>query len=356
MLGERLHLGHFVSLGIGGADRTAFQLALGLRDLGIRQTVFFGENSIPKKATITADQDPQAPVHSIEPFYASADLPLVRVQSADEILKFGVNVLQTHRSGEDSWLLPGIDEAQKGLTVVETNFHGILMSHADFRVFPSRALMKHKSIPESSHNVVIPNPVMSPMTNDNFKRFLGLNDRVVLGRVGRSDRSIYSPKLLVAFLLFQRHVPNSTLIWIGASSQAKRDAVFLGIQDIIWVEALADQEDLSKWLNTMDIFCHVNKLGETFGNAVAEAMSHGLPVVSLRGSRSYPQAQEEVIGSSDAVTNSIRAFVAALVTMAENEEQRSREGIRNANRAQATFSTLVVATQYANLYRTALTD
>lgn len=350
MTASGFHLGHFVSLGIGGADRAAFHLASGLQELGVRQTVFYGENSVPRKETITSDQDPKAPVHSIESQYLAAGISLIKVQSMEEILDYGVDILQTHRSGEDSWLLPNIDKPQKNLIVVETNFHGILESHADYRVFPSKTLMSFKSIRETSRSLVIPNPVMFPSTDENFRDILGLRETMVLGRVGRSDRSIYSPKLLIAFRSFLRKFPRSTLVWIGASSQAKRDAAILGLQNVLWVDSLSNQEVLSKWFNTMDIFCHVNKLGETFGNTVAEAMSHGLPVVSLRGDRRYPQAQEEVLGCSDEVTSSTGKFVDVITKLARDSAERSRVGDRNSRRAMQEFTRGAVSKRYLELY------
>jgi len=48
---------------------------------------------------------------------------------------------------------------------------------------------------------------------------------------------------------------------------------------------------------TFDVYCHVNKLGETFGNTVAESVIRGIPVASLRGIKKYPQAQSELLDS-----------------------------------------------------------
>lgn len=349
-----MHLGHLVSFGIGGADRAAFHLALGLRELGVEQTILYTDMSIPSASRITNDQDPSAPVHSIRSQYLQEGFKLVRIKHASDLETLDIDLIQTHRSGEDSWLLPGLEEVEVSVPICETNFHGILKSRASVRVFPSRALMSAKNISQSHNHLVIPNPVTERLSLLDFREEYGLENNLVFGRVGRADRSIYSPKLLLCHKIISRQFPEAVLLWVGASRRARRDANLLGVRNVIWIEPIESQEVLSKFYNTMDVFCHVNRLGETFGNTIAEAMMHGLPIVSLRGSRNYPQAQAEVLGGDNFVLSNVWSFTQSLKRFASSPSFRSQVGSANEQRAKAIFGRNNIATQYLELYSSLL--
>jgi glycosyltransferase involved in cell wall biosynthesis len=144
------------------------------------------------------------------------------------------------------------------------------------------------------------------------------------------------------------------LVWVGASTSARTDARRLGITNITWVDPLASPVEVSKWYNTFDIYCHVNKLGETFGNTVAEAMMHGKPVVSLAGKRSYPQAQFELLADTQQFAANYRSFRRKLSALASDEGFREILGETNRIRALAEFSPDSVARRYINLYQRTL--
>jgi glycosyltransferase involved in cell wall biosynthesis len=62
------------------------------------------------------------------------------------------------------------------------------------------------------------------------------------------------------------------------------------------MDPTSDEELVSKFYNTIDVLCHANSLGETFGNTIAEAMINGKPVITHRGGGSWCQAHEELVG------------------------------------------------------------
>ena len=72
---------------------------------------------------------------------------------------------------------------------------------------------------------------------------------------------------------------------------------------------------------TFDVYLHVNALGETFGNTVAEAVLRGIPVASLKGDRRYPQAQAELLVDKQ-YCSSRRQFRNLLNTYLRNPERR----------------------------------
>jgi glycosyltransferase involved in cell wall biosynthesis len=176
---------------------------------------------------------------------------------------------------------------------VETNFHGFLRTPADFRIYPSFALPDFRKIKLDKDSQVIPN-IVNTFKGTSLRTKLGISEgTIVFGRVGRSDRSIYSPKLLRHFSKIQNS--NTLLLWIGKSEQAVKDAESFGVKNIIWVDPVSDPVEMANYYATFDVFCHANPLGETFGNTVAEAVIRGLPVASIKGNRKYPQAQKELL-------------------------------------------------------------
>jgi hypothetical protein len=259
-----MRIGHFVSFGIGGADRAAFNLLLGMKHLGYTPQVFFNEMSLPKR---TADQDPNLPLLSIQDLFEDA-FDVHRINDVKELSEFNLDILNTHRSGDDKWLLPGLEHVDRKFKIVETNFHGLRKTPADLRVYPSHALMQSKRIARDQLNAMIFNPILPPLTTENFRQLLSLRpETVVLGRVGRSDRSIYSPKLLRSFVHLEKSL-DVHLLWIGASEKAKQDAKELGVQNVTWVEPTKSARSISQYFNTFDIYCHVNKRG---GDVPSEA-------------------------------------------------------------------------------------
>lgn len=342
-----MKVGHFVSLGIGGADRAAYNLAMGLKSVGTDPVIFYSKNSIPSR---TPDQDPKQPLLNILSLYEK-DFEVHRIDDVNEFNEFGLDILHTHRSGEDHWLLPNLEKLNRSFKIIETNFHGKLETPADFRVFPSAALMKWNRIQKTDRNAVIPNAILPPLSTESFRAELGLDPRtIVLGRLARADNSVFSPSLLKVYKKLKKRYP-VTLIWVGASEQARRWSNKLGVRDVHWVDPVKDPEVVSKWMNTFDVFCHFNKLGETFGNTVAEAMMHGLPVVSLAGSPFYPQAQREILG------NKLQYF--RLRWMAEKQLIRfwrdrtivSAIGRSNFERAEALYSIGHVASGVSSIYQ-----
>ena len=341
-----MKVGHFVSMGIGGADRAAYNLAIGLKSIGSAPVIFYSNNSIPSR---TPDQDPKQPLLNILSLYEK-DFEVHKIDKVSDLNAFGLDILHTHRSGEDHWLLPDLGKLDREFRIVETNFHGKLETPADFRIFPSMTLMKWKRIRKTESNAVIPNAILTPLSTDSFRAELGIDPKtVVLGRLARADNSVFSPSLLKAYRQLRKELPVK-LIWVGASEQAKQWAFKLGLHDVHWVDPVQDPELVSKWMSTFDVFCHFNKLGETFGNTVAEAMMHGLPVVSLAGSPLYPQAQKEVLGTSMYFKKTLTSVCKLLSHLVLHPESRALTGQINLERARENFLPKVVAREVSEVY------
>jgi hypothetical protein len=156
-----VRVGHFVSFGIGGADRAAFNILLGLKRQGLDPLVLFNEFSFPKR---TADQDTSQPLLSTKHLFDS-EFKTYRIDNCGDFERFDLDILHTHRSGEDEWLLPGLGEIEdRQFKIIETNFHGRLRTPADVRVFPTRTLMDFRKIKPSTTALCIPNAILKPLS------------------------------------------------------------------------------------------------------------------------------------------------------------------------------------------------
>ena len=337
-------IGHFVSFGIGGADRASINLIKALNASGIEQKIFYSSASIPGR---THDQDAKQKLVGIQAEYELLGLEMFYISKTEDLLHYKIDILHTQRSGDDEWLLPGLGKISRKFKIVETNFHGFLKTPADYRIYPSFALVNARKLALGANTSVIPNAINSPLNNQDLRKELNLTDEVVLGRVGRSDRSIYSKNF---FKLYKKFNRNATILWLGASEQAQSDASSLGIQNIIWLNPTVDRERVTKIYNTFDIYMHVNRMGETFSNTVAEAMFHALPVVSIRGKRNYPQAQSELLEDPRQYTESRKIFVKNSINLIEDPILRNIIGERNQLRAEKFYSFSSVSQEVINVY------
>jgi len=96
-----------------------------------------------------------------------------------------------------------------------------------------------------------------------------------------------------------------------------------------------DYSRVSKFLNTLDIFCHSAGLGESVGLAVMEAMMHGLPVVSIK---SWNNGHIDVIGSTNKVSESVDEYAQNLLKLIEDEQFRKSVAQASQVRAKENFS------------------
>ena len=336
-------VGHFVSFGIGGADRAALELVKQLAKKLPDIKICYGEMSFPMR---TPDQDQSQNLLSVYEEFESLG-ELYKIDSAAELNNLNLDILHTHRSGEDEWLIPGLDDINRNFKIVETNFHGFAKTPADFRIFPSKSLLKFRKISPSNTNSVISN-IVNGIIGKSLREKLGIpGDSVVFGRVGRSDRSIYSNVLLESYAKIENI--KTTLIWVGASTKAKKDAKALGVRNIVWIDPVNDPHELADYYATFDVYCHANPLGETFGNTVAEAVLRGIPVASLRGSRRYPQAQQELI-SDEQFCTSVRRFTKLLKGYRDDHYFRNETSAINKEYAKSNLNPESIANEILDIY------
>jgi glycosyltransferase involved in cell wall biosynthesis len=285
-MGNKLKIGQIVSFGVGGADKCALNLIKGLLNLETDITVFYNKYSHPR-----IDESETNPSRFDE--YKTLPIKMIEFNHVSELNNYDIDILQTHRSGNDTWFLPDFETTEFKFKVVETNFHGYNQTKSDFRIYPSITLTNHLQKTNIPY-VVIPNPINTTITNQNLRDELNLKHKFIYGRIGRPDSNIYSDINLRAYKKIESN--DTCFLYMAPNQKAIEDAKKLEINNIIFLKPSSNELDVSKFYNTIDVLCHSNSLGETFGNTIAEAMINKKPVITHVGMESWPQAHRELVG------------------------------------------------------------
>ncbi len=344
-MGKKINLGMVVSFGVGGADKVAFNLTKGLIELGedINIMVFFNSLSHPRSDELFTNP-------SRYESYKHLPVKLIEFKNVNELNNYELDILHTHRSGDDNWFLPNFNQTDFNFKILETNFHGYNNTKSDFRVYPSNSLLDNIQ-PCKIPYKIIHNPINTPITNLNLREELGIKSKFVYGRIGRPDDNIYSNINISAYK--QIESDDTCFLYIAPNDRARADATILGIKNIIFINTTSDELIISKIYNTFDVLCHSNSLGETFGNTIAEAMINSKPIITHIGCSSWTQAQKELVGSHQELfltENIIDSYAALMLKLKNDKDYYNEVSIYLKNRADNLYDYIVVSRDYYNLY------
>lgn len=149
-------------------------------------------------------------------------------------------------------------------------------------------------------SVVIPVPVWKPLSFGNMRKQLGISsDTFVCGFHQRNNDDIFSDVQLEAYKEIET---DKTCMIVGNGSRLYREqAEDLEIKNIRFLGYLNSEYEMSKFFNTLNLYTHGRKDGETYGTVFAEAMIHGIPCISHW--TDICNAMEETIGGGGIVIN-----------------------------------------------------
>lgn len=172
-------------------------------------------------------------------------------------------------------------------------------------------------------STVIHMPVQTPATTANLRSELSIpQDAVVAGFHQRPDDAIASTVPLLAFSKIQ--LDNIHFIIMGGGNPYRVQAKELNIKNVHFIDADNDSVRISSFLNTLDIFAHGRKDGETFGVVLAEAMIHQLPCLSHR--TEIANAQVETMGAGGIFANNFDEYTSNLKKLYKDKELREKLG------------------------------
>jgi glycosyltransferase involved in cell wall biosynthesis len=343
-----MRIGMLVSFGIGGADKSCYYLAKGLRELGHDVVIFYTEMSFPK---VSIHWD--ANYEMLSRFDSYKDFESYQIKDVNQFNDYNIDILNTHRSGEDFWLIPGFEKGNYNFPIVETNIHGTLHTKADYRIFPSETMVDFKKI--TIPHTVIYNPTMPKLTDSDLREELGIpKDAFVYGKISRASNDIFTPMTYLAYKKCE--APDVYFIQMGINKATIEISQKLNLKNFIAIDQSLDETRISQFYNTFDLYCHGNSLGETFGNTIAEAMIHGKPVISHLGAKMWPQAQCEVIGNDKYFVkrNDIYAFeeyMNFMKLLKNNKDEYQEYKTYCETRAENLFDYKAISQKYANVFQ-----
>ena len=110
----------------------------------------------------------------------------------------------------------------------------------------------------------------------------------------------------------------------------------------------ADRERISQFLNTLDIFSHGRRDGETFGNVFSEAMMHGKPCLSHWSP--IANAQVETMGPAGLFAKDENDYADKLHQLFYDEKLRTKLGTNGKLYAEKHYSIKACMQELINIY------
>jgi hypothetical protein len=196
---------------------------------------------------------------------------------------------------------------------------------------------------------VVPVPVLQPATLSDFRSELGIPvDAVVAGFHQRDDENIFSHIPLQAFHTIEK-ANFHFIVW--ASARYCRQAENLKITNVHFIEKPSSDINISKFLNSLDIFAHGRRDGETFGTVLAEAMMHGLPCLSHASLVGENNAQPETMGPGGFFAQNIDEYIEMLKALFEDKGLRTKLSAKAKAHAEEYYSLSASVEKVGNTYK-----
>lgn len=195
---------------------------------------------------------------------------------------------------------------------------------------------------------VIPVPVFAPTTTENLRHALGIPIGDVVAGFHQAPRDeIYSDIPLRAFSTV--YLSNRHFIILSGSKKYRQQAKKMGLKNIHFLDFSSEPDCLSLFLNTLDVFAHGRKDGETFGTVFAEAMIHGKPClshISPKGSNGHI----ETIGPAGYVCTNLDSYSTKLEDLYSNQNLRNKLGKDAVKHSSLYYSYESAVDELVNLY------
>lgn len=195
-------------------------------------------------------------------------------------------------------------------------------------------------------------PSVEPsMTRDSLRAELGIPAAaIVAGLHQRADETIVSGIPLAAFQrVAARTGMDLRFVILGGADGYRRQAEALGL-DVIFVPETTEWPQICRFLNTLDIYAHGRRDGEVHSTAIAEAMLHGLPVVSHTSLVNDFNAHVEQVAGCGKVCDTLEEYEEFLSTLVMDPDLRTQLGAVGKTRAEAEYTLPAIARRVEAVY------
>ena len=116
------------------------------------------------------------------------------------------------------------------------------------------------------------------ISNENMRSELNLENKFIYGFHQRDTEQMFSPIPLNSYKLIESD--DTCFLLLGGSSKYKEQALNLNLKNFINLKHTGDEKIIHSFLETIDVFSHGRKDGETFGAVFVEAFYHKKPIIS----------------------------------------------------------------------------
>lgn len=271
------------------------------------------------------------------------------------------DVFHWHGSGLIDESLFKVIEANKPPMVIQTNVFGLfsytpLYDLIDYDLFVSKMILVRRMYFDSQYRDMMPpdlfaskrkvmhNPIdvdhiVSSLPTEtevsSFKQLYNLQDSFIVGRIGRSDNCKFDLITLDGFAEFANKVTNARFLLVGATPEILAHAATLNLTEkLIVLNTTSDLHQLLIYYQSLDVFLAASTIGESFGMVIAEAMTVGVPVITI-STDDRDNAQVEVVDNNVTglvVERNTEKISAALLHLYQNEETRVRLSASSRNK------------------------
>lgn len=226
------------------------------------------------------------------------------------------DVLHWHGAGMIELQVLNTIKQSKPKVVIQTNifglyYHSPLYDVIDYDLYVSKMILIRRMMEDRYLTITFPekrkvlyNPVdteeilkLKPAADlvQHFKKDQQLEDNFIIGRIGRADNNKFDLITLDGFAEFARHVPKVKFSLVGSTPEIIAHAAHLGITDkLITFPNTPDLKQLMMYYSLIDVYLAASTMGESFGMVIAEAMTAGIPVVTIN-SPDRDNAQIELV-------------------------------------------------------------
>ncbi len=252
-----------------------------------------------------------------------------------------IQIMHVYGSG-GSEVLPLLTMAKdSGIPIiVRSNFFGIIdpltVKFIDRELMISKFLafraikLYDQSLHEKIHVLYPPIDFSEVKLHDRneFRDRFGLSPDVpVVGNIARRDPSKWSFFLIKMAKTLLKRVKRVEFLLVGAPEPMRNLIKREKLEECFRIFDEIPQKEIYKFYNSIDVFAHFAKIGESFGYVIAEAMAYGKPVI-VNSTPMRDNAQLEFIrnGINGFVANTPSICAKIISKLVENGEVRKKIG------------------------------
>ena len=332
------------SLGKGGTERAAQNFALGYAENGCDSRVLYTRVDGPRRMSI---ENMGIPVYGLE-----------QLEDCFKIKAWEPDVVHLHSHGIFAEEFEKIKSIASTAQFIETNVFSQPSPWAD-RIDISYQLSEwcmwlfQKRSRKYYPSEVLPYPVEvsafsraeNSLRNAFRKKYDFKDTDIILGRVGQNFDGKWSTSLIEVFEKLRVGDSRIKLLVVNPpGSIVESIAASVYENDIVHIEKIQGDENLSICYSSIDIFVLIAEQGESFGMVLAEALLCETPVVTL-ATPWGDNSQGEVVGNFEGglVANKRKDLPILVEKLIKNKDLRKKMGERGRERIIERYDAKVVA-------------